>query len=344
MTQPTVTEVTRSLTTPLPPPSPWARVRRWAVETPLIQFVILVVLSAVLVTLVPAFLERPVAIVAIITLAALLALAAMGQTLVVILGGLDLAIAGYITFGAMIAGNATSRLGWSVPLVFAVVFLVCGGIGAVVGWLCHRFRIEPLVMTLGVGAVLTGGSLFLVNGDFNGQPPQELKSLAQLNGTTFGLPIPPIIAIVLGLGIAIWLFLAKTAAGRRLYATGVNPRAADLARIRTSVVWTLVFAASGVFAGMAGIFLAAFGSGWSISIGEPYLFSGLAAVLVGGTTFGSVRGGFTRTALGALILTVLSTIIISQGLTEAQTRIVYGIVILGMVALYGRERRVRDRF
>jgi len=344
MNDATYTDITRSLTTPLPPPTVWARIRRLALETPLIQVGILLVLVAVMVTLIPAFIERPIAAVSILTLAALLALAAMGQTLVVILGGLDLAIAGYITFGAMIAGNATSRLGWSAPFAFLVVVAVCGGVGALVGWLCHRYRVEPLVMTLGIGTVLTGGSMFLANGDYNGQPPQELKALAQLSGTTFGLPVPPVIFIVLALGVGLWVFLAKTPAGRRLYATGVNPRAAALTRIRTSVVWTLVFAASGVFAGIAGMFLAAFGSGWSISIGDPYLFSGLAAVLVGGTTFGSVRGGFTRTALGALILTVLSTIIISQGLSEAQTRIVYGLIILAVVSLYGRERRVRDRF
>lgn len=325
-------------------PTRLQQARRWAIETPLIQVVMLALLVIVLVSLVPAFIERPIAGISVLTLAALLALAAMGQTLVVILGGLDLAIAGYVTFGAMIAANATSRLGWPTPFAFLVVVAVCGGIGALVGWVCHRFRVEPLVMTLGVGAVLTGGSMFVANGDYNGQPPQELRSLAQLNGTTFGLPIPPVVFIVLLLGLLLWLFLAKTSAGRRLYATGVNPRAAGLTRIRTSVVWTLVFAASGVLAGVAGMFLAAFGAGWSISIGEPYLFSGLAAVFVGGTTFGSIRGGFTRTALGAMMLTVLSTIIISQGLTEAQTRIVYGVIIIGVVALYGRERRVRDRF
>ena len=67
-------------------------------------------------------------------------------------------------------------------------------------------------------------------------------------------------------------------------------------------------------------------------------------MLVGGTTFGSVRGSFTRTALGALILTVVATIITSRGLAEAQSRIVYGVIILAVVALYGRERHVRDRF
>ncbi|MCC2028853.1 ABC transporter permease [Microbacterium sp. YMB-B2] len=340
----TFTDITRSLTQPPTPPSGWDRFRRWAIETPFIQFVILIVLVGVLVTLIPAFIARPQAGIAVVTLASLLALAAMGQTLVVILGGLDLAIAGYVTFGAMIASNATSRLGWPVPVALLVVLGVCGGVGALIGWVCHRFRIEPLVITLGAGTMLTGGSMFLANGDYNGQPPQDLKSLSQLTGTTFGLPVPPVIFIVLLLGIALWAILAKTAVGRRLYATGVNPRAARLARINTTAIWAGVFAVSGALAGVAGMFIAAFGSGWSQSIGDPYLFSGLAAVLVGGTTFGSVRGGFTRTAIGALILTVLSTIIVSQGLTEAQTRVVYGVIILGVVALYGRERHVRDRF
>jgi len=124
----------------------------------------------------------------------------------------------------------------------------------------------------------------------------------------------------------------------------VNPRAASLSRVNTSVVWTAVFAASGALAGVAGMFIASFGSGWAQTIGDPYLFSGLAAVLVGGTTFGSVHGSFTRTALGALILTLVSTIIVSRGLAEAQSRIVYGVIILAVVALYGRERHVRDRF
>lgn len=343
MTEPS-TSITASLTAPRPPEAGWPRFRRWTLETPILQVVVLIALIVVLIVMIPAFAARPQAGVAILVLAALLSLAAMGQTLVVILGGLDLAIAGYITFGAMIASNATSRLGWSAPFATLFTILVCGGIGALVGWLCHRFRIQPLVLTLGVGAVLTGGSMFVANGDYNGQPPQELRQLVQLTGTSFGLPIPPIIPIVVILGVLLWLFLGKTTSGRKLYATGVNARAADLTRIKTSRVWVWVFAASGALAGVAGMLIASFGSGWAQTIGDPYLFSGLAAVLVGGTTFGSIRGSFTRTALGALILTIVSTLIVSQGLAEAQSRIVYGVIILLVVALYGRERHVRDRF
>lgn len=343
MTGPT-TGVTRSLTTPQPPVRGWARIRRWAVETPFLQILVLIALVGILIALIPAFATRPQAAVAILVLASLLALAAMGQTLVVILGGMDLAVAGYILFGAMIASNATSRLGWPTWFALLVTVAVCGGIGAMVGWLCHWLRVQPLVLTLGVGAILAGGSMFIANGDYNGQPPEDLRSLAQLTGTTFGLPIPPIIVIVLVLGIIIWLFLTRTATGRELYATGVNPRAAALTRVNTGAIWTGVFALSGALAGVAGMFIAAFGSGWAQGTGDPYLFSGLAAVLVGGTTFGSVRGSFTRTGLGALILTVVATIITSRGLAEAQSRIVYGVIILSVVALYGRERHVRDRF
>lgn len=336
--------ITQSLTQPQPQPPAAARLRRWMLETPLVQFVILLVLAGVLLALIPAFITRPTAWVAIIVLASLLALAAMGQTLVVILGGLDMSIAGHVTFGAMIAAQATSRLGWQTPVAMVVVVVVTGVIGALVGWVCHRFKIEPLVITLGVGVAMTGGTLALANGDYNGQPHADLKGLTQLTGTTFGIPVPPIVFIVAVLGIVMWVFLSKTTPGRKLYATGVNPRAAAFTRIPTGAVWAGVFAASAIFAGLAGMFIAGFGSGWTTTIGDQYLFSGLAAVLVGGTTFGSVRGGFTRTALGALILTVLSTIIVSQGLTEAQTRIVYGIIIIGVVAIYGRDRHVRDRF
>lgn len=318
--------------------------RRWLLETPLVQLLILLVLAGILVALVPAFITRPTAWIAIITIASLLALAAMGQTLVVLIGGLDMSIAGHVTFGAMIAAQATSRLGWQSPLAMVVVLVTCGTIGALVGWACHRFNIEPLVITLGVGVALTGATLAIANGDYNGQPPADLKGLAQLTGTTFGLPVPPVVLIVVVLGLILWGFLTKTVAGRKLYATGVNRRAATFTRIPTGMVWAGVFAASAALAGLAGMFIAGFGSGWTTTIGDQYLFSGLAAVLVGGTTFGSIRGSFTRTALGALILTVLSTIIVSQGLSEAQTRIVYGIIIIAVVAVYGRERAVRDRF
>ncbi|WP_262106440.1 ABC transporter permease [Arthrobacter sp. Marseille-P9274] len=312
-------------------------------QQPILQVLVLGVVVAWLLATVPGIANLRSAT-ALLIIASLLSLAAMGQTLVVILGGLDLAIPGYVIFGAFVAANLAGGQGWPVPVAFLLTIAVCGGLGAAIGFLCHRLKVEPLMMTLGMGAALTGGTLFLANGNYASAPPEFLRNLAGVTSTTFGMPLPPIILIVAVAAVLLWFGLTRTPAGRSLYATGINARAAKLTRINTTAVWTLVFAASGTLAGIAGMFIASFSSGWAQSIGEPYLFSGLAAVLVGGTTFGSIRGSFTRTLLGALILTGLSTIIVSNGLAEAQSRIIYGVIILIVVALYGRERHVRDRF
>lgn len=335
--------LTASLTAPLPPADRGARLGRWLLEVPALQSLVLLALVAYLVVTVPAI-ANPRSVGSLLIIASLLALAAMGQTLVVILGGLDLAAPGYILFGAYVAANVAGKAGVPLPIAFVLVLAVCGVIGALIGWICHRYRVQPLVVTLGVGAALTGATLFLADGDYSSAPPEALRALARLTGTTFGAPIPPIILIVAICGVALWVVLNRTIPGRKLYATGVNIRAAGLTGIRTARVWTLVFAASGALAGVAGMFIAAFGSGWSQTTGDPYLFSGLAAVLIGGTTFGSIRGSFTRTVLGALILTLLSTIIVSSGLAEGQSRMVYGVIILVVVVIYGRERHVRHRF
>ncbi|WP_417564778.1 ABC transporter permease [Microbacterium sp.] len=339
------TGVTRSLTTPPPAPNVSAKFRGGLVQWPVLQIVLLIALALWLVISIPAIL-RPNSLKSVLIIAALLALASLGQTLVVILGGLDLGIPGYILFGAFAAANLTdpAKVGWPLAVALLVMIAVCGGIGAFVGWASHRYRIQPLVLTLGVSAMLSGTTLFFSGADISSVPPLELRALTQVQSTTLGIPTPPIVVIVIALGIVLWLFLSRTAAGRRLYATGVNPRAAGLTLVNTSRIWTLVFALSGVFAGFAGVFIASFHSGWSQTDGDPYLYSGLAAVIVGGTTFGSIRGSFTRTIIGALILTALSTIIVSNGLAEAQSRIIYGAVILVVVALYSRDRHVRDRF
>lgn len=314
-----------------------------ASNVPALQLVVVSALTGWLVVVEPDILNRR-SITSLGIIASLLALAAMGQTLVVILGGLDLATPGYVMFGAYTASILAGREGVPLGLSFLIAAIVTGSIGAATGYFCHRYRVQPLVLSLGTGAALTGATLYLADGDYTSSPPDRLRSLASIQGKTFGIAVPPVVVLVLLAALALWAFLSHTAAGRRLYATGINVQAAGYTQVRTSVVWTLVFAASGALAAIAGMFIAGFGAGWSQSTGEPYLFSGIAAVLVGGTTFGSVRGSFTRTILGAVTLTILSTIIITHDLRDSHGRIVYGLVIIGVVTLYGRERHVRDRF
>lgn len=331
-------------TTVLPPTlSTRAQVLRWLDRVPALQVLTLIALIVWALIRIPAI-ANPVAIKSVLLIAALLGLAAMGQTLVVLLGGLDLAVPGYITVGGYTAAVLAGAQGWPLPLAALATVIVCGSVGALTGFICHRFNIQPLVVTLGTGAMLIGGTLFVSAGDFTSAPPDALRALTGITSNTFGIPIPPVIFIWVIAAVVMGLLLALTPLGRRIYATGGNMRAARLTGVRTSAIWTGVFAASGVLAGLTGMLIAAFAAGSSSAIGDPYLFTGLAAVLVGGTTFGSVRGNYTRTVLGALILTLLSTILVGEEFDEGRSRVLYGLIILAVVLIYGREKRVRDRF
>jgi ribose transport system permease protein len=255
-----------------------------------------------------------------LVLAALLGLAALGQTLVLIYGA----------------------HGWSAPLAIALVVVIAAALGAATGWICHHWRIQPLIVTLGVGALSAGGAVAWTAGKLTGTAPPFLTELTTATGATFGISIPPIVVIWAVVAIAAAVALHRTVAGRRLYATGANPRAAGLARIHTGRVVVAVFAISAVVSALVGVLLAGF-AGADQTIGDPYLFSGLTAVIVGGTTFMGARGDYTHTVIGALILTVLTTILVGKGYDQADQQIVFGALILLVVAGYGRDRRLRDR-
>jgi ribose transport system permease protein len=277
-----------------------------------------------------------------LVLAALLGLAALGQTLVLILGGIDFSVPGHIAMGAIVVSELYGARHWSAPLAIALVAVAAGVLGAATGWICHRWRIQPLIVTLGIGAISAGAAIAWTQGHLTGAAPPFLTTLTTATGTTFGLAVPPVVALWALVAAAVALLLHRTTQGRRLYATGANPRAAALARIDTKRVWVVVFALSACLSALTGCLLAGF-AGADQTVGDPYLFSSLTAVIVGGTTFMGARGDYTHTVVGALILTVLTTILVGKGYSQADQQIVFGVLILLVVAGYGRERRLRDR-
>jgi ribose transport system permease protein len=138
------------------------------------------------------------------------------------------------------------------------------------------------------------------------------------------------------------VFLHRTAAGRRLMATGANQRAAEFSLIRTRRVWTAAFAFSAIASVIVGVLLAGYAGSVDSSLGNPYLFQSVAAVVVGGTVFGG-PGDYSRTVIGALFLTVLTTVLVGHGASAADKQILYGAVVLIAVTIYGRDRRIQDR-
>ncbi|HEY2604198.1 MAG TPA: ABC transporter permease [Thermoleophilaceae bacterium] len=277
-----------------------------------------------------------------LVLAALLGLAALGQTIVMIVGGLDLSIPGFIVAGAILVSELCGSHGWSFGPALLLIVVLATAMGAATGWICHRFRIQPLIVTLGTGALASGACLAWTGGKLTGSAPGFLSKVSAANGNTFGLGISPVVVIWAVVAVVVGVVLHRTVAGRRLYATGANPRAAQLAEVNTSRVWTTVFAASALCSALVGILLAGF-AGADQTLGDPFLFQGLTAVIVGGTTITGSRGDYTHTVLGALILTELTTILVGRGYDTADQQIIFGVLILIVVAGYGRDRRLRDR-
>jgi len=291
---------------------------------------------------VPGFTDRS-ALMSMLVLASLLGLAAAGQTLVVLVGGLDLAVPAYLSVGAVAAAQLAGKHHWPLTATAVLVVAVTGLAGAVSGWICQRFAVQSLVVTLGMYSVLTSAILILTGANVVDAPPAVLSEWTSVAGSTLGLPVPPVVVLWAVLAVVLGVVLARTRAGRRLYAIGGNPRAAALMMIKVGRIWVIVFAVGAALAGITGMLVAGFSSGATPTSGDPYLFSGLAAVIVGGTMLGTARGSYTRTVLGALLLTELTTILAGEGFDEGDTRILYGLALLLVVAAYGRQRRLNER-
>jgi len=319
----------------------WARVGAVQARFPAAQVVALIVIFIYGVITLPG-LGAWTSIRSILVLAALVGLASGGQTLLILIGGFDLGVSGFIVAGALTvtALRSAYHLSFGVALLLAVVG--AGVLGGAAGYICHRFAINPLVVTLAMGTLAIGIVAVLNGGLVNGNSPQWLSDLAEPATRTFGLSVPPSIVIWAVVLVLFAILLHRTRLGRSLLATGANSRAADYALVSTRRVWTATFAFSAIASALVGLLIGGFAGTISDGLGDPYLFQSVVAVIVGGTVFGG-PGDYTRTCVGALFLTVLTTVLVGHGASPAVEEIVYGLIILAAIAVYGRQRRLRDR-
>lgn len=278
---------------------------------------------------------------AMLILASLLAIAALGQTLVMILGGIDLSIPFIIGF-ANVALASLYGSGMPALPAFLIVIACAAAIGALSGALSAGLSIHPLIVTLGVGTVVQAGVQLWTRGLPTGSAPPFINDFVSLGGTIGPLPFPWLIPFTLALTLGCVFVLHRTIYGRRLYALGSNLKAAELALVRPIAMWTTTFALSAVFAALAGILLVGFTGSSSATVGTPYLFQTVSAVVIGGTALIGGRGGFVGTVAGAIVLVELRTLLIGLGLSEALVQSALGLLILLLVAAYGRDQHIRN--
>ena len=319
----------------------WTRLAEIQARYPLIQLLAVAAVFIYGVETLPA-LGQWSSIKVILLIAGLTGLASAGQTLLILMGGFDLGVAGFIVTGAV---SVTALQGsYHIPFLVAMAaaVLASAALGAIAGNVCHRYRIQPLIVTLAMGTIAVGLVQIQNGGTATGSAQAWLAGIAEPISKTFGVGFPPIVAIWIVVAIIFFLFLQRTVTGRRLFATGANERAAEYALVHTRRVWTLTFAFSAGAAALVGVLVAGYAGGVTTTIGDPYLFGSVVSVIVGGTIFGG-PGNYTRTCVGALFVTVLTEVLIGHGASAATTQIVQGAIILLAITAYGRQRRLRDR-
>jgi ribose transport system permease protein len=279
-------------------------------------------------------------------LAAFLGLASLGQTMVALLGGLDLSIP-YIIGAANILLASTLSAGW--PSVLGIATLIAAGavIGALNGVLTFRVQGQALIMTLGMGLSVVGLAQILASGgaieggNNFGSVPDWLASFASIAGTSFGFPVPAVVIVWIVIAIMVVLIMSNTWFGRSFYALGGSRVAAARLGISERNLWISAYAISGGMAAFTGIALLGFSGGGFVGVGDPYLFTTVAAVVIGGTSLLGGWGGYGATVIGVLVLTVLTTLLVGLGLSYAAQQAVFGLLIVPMVAFYARSPNIR---
>lgn len=277
----------------------------------------------------------------IVRLAAFLGIISAGQTLVIISGGegIDLSVGAVVTLAAILTFRITGGDNNLIP----IGFLASLSAGLVVGLLngigIALLGIPPLVMTLGMTGVVSGTILVVTQGEMLGAAP-PLMSQYIARPLVFG--IPGVIFIWLALGVVMWLLLQRTTYGKHLFAIGVNRIAARLSGVRVQRVIIITYTLAGLLAAFGGFILLGFAQTVLLNLGDPYRFPSIAAVVVGGTLLTGGQGSYWGTMSGALVLILIDTLLRAMGLAEAYQLIIFGSLLVLLIAVYGRERNLRQ--
>ncbi|HEY0737649.1 MAG TPA: ABC transporter permease [Herpetosiphonaceae bacterium] len=288
----------------------------------------------------PGFLNSSLAI-NILRLAAFLAIIAAGQTLVIISGGegIDLSVGAVVTLGAIIVSRIVSGQDALVLPALLVALLVGLGVGAINGLGITLLRIPPLVMTLAMTGVIQGVILVITQGQLSGSAAPSMNRLVSGNLVA---GIPGVVVLWLLLGVGMWVLLERTPYGKQLFAIGVNRTTAWLSGVRVPLIVVLTYALSGMLAALGGFILLGYTQNVFLNLGAAYTLPSIAAVVVGGTLIAGGVGSYWGTMAGALVLTVLTSLLTNLQLPESVRQIIYGATLLLLLSAYGRQRSLRQ--
>ncbi len=283
------------------------------------------------------------ALASMLPFAALIAVVAVGQTLVIQQGGLDLSIPGAVTLGALIVAKFGHEGSWGLTLALVGAVCIPALFGLLSGIMVALVGLPPLVVTIASNALMIG-VVYAVSGGFGSQVTDELSRFSL--GKIWGLPALAVIAtaiVLLG-----HLVLKLTRWGRKFELVGENPRSAANLGISTRAYTATAYVAASALAGVAGALLAGLLRSPTLTAGNDYLLPSIAAVVLGGTALTGGRGSLIGTALGALFLAQLTQLV--QTFTQATAvqnivqAVIIGVGIVAQLQLGGSTARLRGLF
>ncbi|MEE2062184.1 ABC transporter permease [Rhodococcus artemisiae] len=261
------------------------------------------------------------AIDSLLPFAGILAIAAIGQTLVVMLKGIDLSLPGMMTLAALVSSQYAQDHG-TILSALAVVTVLAIVVGLVNGIVISVFSVTPLVATLAVNAVLMGAALAYSGGT----PTRAPKSVSDFSlektlgvSNTVWLAVLLVVVTVFATGYTTW--------GRKVVAVGSNERTARAAGVHTGRIKISGYVAASLCYSGAGVLLAGYVSTPSTNAGTSYLLPAIAAVVVGGTALSGGRGNIIGSAVGALFLSQLTQLVLSLGAPSSTQFLVQAAVI-----------------
>ncbi len=270
---------------------------------------------------------------------------AIGMTLVILTGGIDLSVGAVLALCAVGAASFMMRSGFGTLLTVVLVLGIGSLCGLINGTVTAKLSIQSFIVTLamlttarGIASLWSGGyAIPLAFGNAPGVAPQSFKAIFAGEINVLGLGIPTQIFFFVLIGLVATLLLQRTAFGRHVYAVGGNVVAARLSGVNVSRIVITVFTISGFLAGFAALLHAALVNQGSHIDGSGYELNAIAAVVIGGTSLAGGTGTVVGSMVGALILSILDNILGLRNIPSEYQMILKGVLILLAVLIQRRR-------
>lgn len=266
----------------------------------------------------------------VLQVAAFLGVLATGQTLALLIGGIDLSQAGIVTLVNILSTSLMLGADANIAEAVIVSLAVAALVGLVNGVVVVLLKVTPLIATLAMNSILFGAALVYTGGAPHGEAAPSFQWIGA--GNLAGLPVSTLFWLAIALAVA-WIS-RKTVYGRWLYATGANAVAARLMGVPVAAVTVSAYVASALLAGIGGLLFTAYIGAPSLGIGNQFLLTSVAAVVVGGTALTGGAGSVVATIAGTIFITELNSFTNVIRVTSGTQMVLQGAIIALSVILY----------